>query len=239
MGESTCSDAPSMLLRADLLVADLAEMPPPQWMMLCGRRPWTALVVGWIALVALGAWLLIDYSLRPGPSGAAPSIWPADSRLPHRRADFELVLAAHPRCPCTRASLAELELIMARSHGRLEATVLFVRPRGFTDDWTRSDLWRRASAIPGVTPAIDPLGEEARRFGAVTSGQCAVYEANGALVFSGGITGARGHAGDNAGRGAILALLANEPNRRATTSVFGCALHGKECNEGEEQTRAY
>ena len=40
-----------------------------------------------------------------------------------------------------------------------------------------------------------------------TSGQVVVYDAKGALLFSGGITAARGHMGDNAGRDRITALL--------------------------------
>ncbi len=47
---------------------------------------------------------------------------------------------------------------------------------------------------------------------------------SGTLLFSGGITGARGHAGDNAGRAAIVALL-NQLNPATTaTNVFGCSL---------------
>ena len=53
----------------------------------------------------------------------------------------------------------------------------------------------------------DDDGAEARRFGAETSGQTLLYDEHGALLFSGGITGARGHAGDNAGRASLVALL--------------------------------
>jgi hypothetical protein len=50
-----------------------------------------------------------------------------------------------------------------------------------------------------------------------------LYNAAGALLFSGGITAARGHEGDNAGREMVLAhLAANDAGRRAP--VFGCPL---------------
>jgi hypothetical protein len=54
-----------------------------------------------------------------------------------------------------------------------------------------------------------------------------LYDADGVLLFTGGITGARAHAGDNAGRQALVALL-NEmkPNGR-TATVFGCSLFGR------------
>jgi hypothetical protein len=51
-----------------------------------------------------------------------------------------------------------------------------------------------------------------------------LYDVNGRLLFSGGITGSRGHAGDNAGRTAILALLHREASGRNDTFVFGCSL---------------
>jgi len=65
---------------------------------------------------------------------------------------------------------------------------------------------------------------EARRFGVETSGQTLLYDAGGRLIFSGGITGSRGHAGDNAGEAALVALLTSGQADRRATSVFGCPL---------------
>ena len=64
----------------------------------------------------------------------------------------------------------------------------------------------------------DDDGAEARRFGAETSGQTLLYDARGALAFSGGITGARGHAGDNAGRASLRRAdsIASQADRRGT-----------------------
>ena len=68
-------------------------------------------------------------------------------------------------------------------------------------------------------------GREARLFGAATSGQTMVYGRNGHLLFSGGITAARGHYGDNAGASAIGALLEQPtPQSGRKTAVYGCAL---------------
>ena len=89
-----------------------------------------------------------------------------------------------------------------------------------------TDLWRRAAAIKGVTVVQDSEGVEAERFHAATSGYTLLYGSDGRLLFSGGITGARGHAGDNAGRSAIAALLTAEGAPTGTTPVFGCSLLG-------------
>jgi hypothetical protein len=88
-----------------------------------------------------------------------------------------------------------------------------------------------------VTVVRDDSGREAGRFGAATLGQTLLYDADGSLLFSGGITAARGHAGDNAGRSELVSLLnrgLSAPvvtmNRgqsaRDATHVFGCPLFG-------------
>jgi len=133
-------------------------------------------------------------------------------------------MLVHPQCPCSRASIGELALLMAQSQGRLKAYVLFLKPAGFSDDWEKTDLWQSAAGIPGVKPLVDYDGMEARRFHAKTSGQTVLYDAEGRLLFSGGITAARGHAGDNAGRSAIVSLVNAKVADKAETPVFGCPL---------------
>ena len=71
---------------------------------------------------------------------------------------------------------------------------------------------------------IDDEGTEANRFHAATSGQTLLYDAAGSLLFSGGITGSRGHSGDNAGQTAIVSLVNSGAPRLTETSVFGCPL---------------
>jgi len=93
-------------------------------------------------------------------------------------------------------------------------------------DWEQTDLWRRAASIPGVSLTRDDDGVEAQRFDAATSGQTVVYDGDDRLLFSGGITAARGHEGDNPGRTAILSLLASAGGEQRSTPVFGCSLRG-------------
>ena len=181
--------------------------------------------IAWIGCVALGMAILWNYGLSPGDAAAPPERWPEDSGIPRVPGRPALVLLAHPHCPCTRASLGELALLMAQSGGRAQAWVLFVKPKGTAENWDRTDLWSSAAAIPGVSPRRDEDGAEAARFHAVTSGQVILYGADGRLLFSGGITAARGHSGDNPGRDAIVSLLAGGEAERRKTLVFGCPLH--------------
>jgi hypothetical protein len=113
---------------------------------------------------------------------------------------------------------------MARSGGRLKAYALFYKPAGYPDSWQKNDLWDVAAAIPGVQALSDPEGAQARLFGAQTSGQVAVYDPGGELSFEGGITGARGHFGDNAARDAVVSLVADGFGKGTRSQVFGCSL---------------
>jgi hypothetical protein len=75
-----------------------------------------------------------------------------------------------------------------------------------------------------VKVVVDPEGLEAGRFGAETSGHTLLYGTDGRLLFSGGLTASRGHAGENVGESAIIALVNHQTPLRSQTLVFGCAL---------------
>ena len=113
---------------------------------------------------------------------------------------------------------------MARCREQVTAHVLVYRPVGFADNWTQTDLWRSAAALPGVDVQCDDDSATARLFGAETSGHTVLYDNRGRLLFSGGITGGRGHFGDNAGLNAVVSLLRNETIMRQQAPVFGCSL---------------
>ena len=104
------------------------------------------------------------------------------------------------------------------------AEVVFVRPRGVAADWEQTSLWAAAAAIPGVRVRCDEEGKLAQRFGVQTSGHVLLYDPEGHLLFSGGITRSRGQQGDSAGRRALLARLSGETRSLTTTAVFGCPL---------------
>lgn len=181
-------------------------------------------IVSWLSLAILGLWLLWGYETTPGIAAESPRQWPAESRIKLATDHQTLVMLAHPHCPCTRASLGELASIMAHSGGRVRAYVLFIKPEGFSDGWELTDLWQTASDIPGVRTILDGDGREARLFHAATSGETILYDPQGRLLFSGGITGSRGHFGDNAGQAAVIALVNDETTDHSDTAVFGCPL---------------
>jgi len=179
----------------------------------------------WLIGAVAGLSVLWKYDNEAGVGANAPAQWPvAQGTLALASGRPTLVLLAHPQCSCTRATLNELAEALARARTRPKTYVLFLKPEGFSNGWERTDLWRSAAALPDVTVIRDDDGREARRFGTATSGQTLLYDSNGTLLFSGGITGARAHAGDNAGRRSLVALLNGDRPDRARTNVFGCPL---------------
>jgi hypothetical protein len=187
-----------------------------------------ALTTVWLCGVASGLYVLWAYDNKPGVSAVAPARWPATSGLVPSTSGPTLLFVAHPQCTCTRASLDELAEILARAATHPKTYILFLKPSTTDASWEQTDLLKRAAALPGVRVIRDDDGVEAQRFGVQTSGQTFLYDSHGALVFSGGITGSRGHAGENTGELSLISLLShsNTTDRRAT-SVFGCPLFAK------------
>src|SRR5580692_1471170 len=171
------------------------------------RWPLIALVVTWSAALGAGQLALLHYQSIPDQLGVAPAVWPPTSSIRPEPGHYTILLFAHPRCPCTKASLQELARVTARCTEKTDTHVLFVRPAGAPAGWEGSALRQCESVVQGTMVAVDEDGAEARRFGAETSGMVLLYGPRGTLVFRGGITAARGHQGDNPGSDALLARL--------------------------------
>jgi hypothetical protein len=178
----------------------------------------------WILVVGVGLGNLWAYAQTPGPAARASETWPSAAHLARDERRPTLVVFAHPQCPCSRATIGELSLLMTHAQQSVTTYVVFYRPSEAAAGWEETDLWRSAAAIPGVQVLPDEGGAEASAFGAATSGQTLLYDAGGRLIFRGGITSARGHSGDNAGRSAVLSLLHHGGSATSQTSVFGCLL---------------
>jgi hypothetical protein len=190
----------------------------------------------WIVL-ALCAWLLLvlgamaelwKYKSSAGGATDAPHSFPSTSRIAHEAGVPALIMFAHPMCSCTRASLAELRVLMSEFRGKIDATVVFLTPGAGDDAWSTSDSLGLARSIDGVHVAQDVEGRESVAFGARTSGAVVLYDTEGQLLFSGGITSARGHVGDNSGVEQIRKLLRGQTREAAGAPVFGCALRDSE-----------
>lgn len=185
-------------------------------------------------LALIGFSLLTRYSVTPGEDWEAPANWPKESELELDPVRPTLLMFLHPHCPCSRASLEELNRLLSRGPGAINTQLVFVQPEFVTADWQESSLMQAARDITAARGVTDVGGKSARRFGATTSGSVLLYSSNGALLFSGGITAARGHSGDNAGSAAILHALQSNVSAPVHTPVFGCGLFSASLCAGKE-----
>ena len=188
------------------------------------------LVVAWGLLTGMGMLGLMLYEGKANTAATAPERWPDEVRLSRNETSATLLLFVHPHCPCSRATLGELERIVARPGGGMSASVVFWHPKGVATDWHQGTLWSYAQTLPGVQ-LIDDIGSViSRRFGVSTSGQVLVYDSSGQLKYSGGITKARGHSGDSAGSDDVQSIgkLSIDKSSSETPmkcgAVFGCPL---------------
>lgn len=194
-----------------------------------GRRPLRARLatigaIAWFVAVSAGLLTLTAYDTAPGVAAMPPAAWPSASRLARDAGRGTIVLVLHPHCPCSRASVDELEALLPAIRHDARVHVLLVAPAGTPPGWSDGDLTARVTTLPDVDVTVDAGAAEATHFGAATSGQTYVFDAAGTLQFSGGITPSRGHRGEGAARAAVLAALRDEASPDTTARVFGCAL---------------
>jgi hypothetical protein len=149
-----------------------------------------------------------------------------------------LVVAIHPLCSCTRATLKELE--DSAPHWKLpyRATFLIYKSKpqpnaatilpGF--DWHRATYIREAQQTLHAEVVEDIDGQQAARLGALTSGDVLFYSApdqhgSRKLLFSGGVTAGRGMEGENGGIAALeQSINAANTLAEAHAPVYGCGL---------------
>ena len=187
------------------------------------KEPWAGMVAAWGVAVVLGLLYLEAYAARPGDDGAPPAVWPAESRIQPDGRRPTVLIFLHPQCPCSRASLAELTYIVERCRTRVSVHAVLLASEAF-DRWGPSGIEQDLVALPDLLVHQDRGGAEGRRFKVMTSGHVLAYDFRGLLVFSGGITAARGHNGDNYGRAALLDLILNREGGQSRSPVFGCPL---------------
>lgn len=199
-----------------------------------------ALLVLWLVAAAGGFYWAVQYDLKPETAKQAPATWPAGSKLELDTDRTTLLMFVHPHCPCTRASLAELARVQEQSGREVAIKLVLVKPAGMDLNWRESQVWSSIAAVPGAQIVYDPLGKEAARFRAATSGATLAYSPQGRLLFAGGVTGARGHYGPSAASEALLAAISDQHSVQIT-AVYGCPLTNADnkccmCKEHERKS---
>lgn len=172
----------------------------------------------------MGFLILAQEQFTPVKASPSVRLFPRNASVQLASDKPTLVLFAHPRCPCTRASLHELDSLLAETQNGVSVIIVFTIPDGVPAGWEQGDLWNSATNIPGVRVIRDQGGGEAQRFAVRGSGHVLLYAPSGRLLFSGGITESRGHEGDSVGRSAVVSFILNGHASVSQTPVFGCSL---------------
>lgn len=175
-------------------------------------------------LVVLASFVAIAvYAKIPGDHDLPPPKW-GDFSPAFVDGHWRLVMAVHPQCPCSGASLANLERVLTRHAEHVTIDLYVYRPADTPPEWSATALIERAKRIPSLTVRDDVEGVIARKFGIQTSAGLVLYSPAGEPVFYGGVTPSRGHEGGCEGLSAIEDALEGRPVKVDHFPVYGCPL---------------
>lgn len=188
----------------------------------------------WVYLL-LGAWMLAcvslfvmlwSYANVAGTQGMLPAGWSPATQLQAPDDRAMLLVFAHPKCPCTRATMSAIERLQREVPGTFATRVVFYEPDVADASWRETDLWARAAKLIDAKAIADPGGLMTSEAGAVVSGCVALFDRDGVLQFWGGLTPSRGHEGESVGLSALRSILRGRDPGPVRAPVYGCEITG-------------
>src|SRR5262245_14064773 len=105
-------------------------------------------ILTWVVVVGLGMLWLLKFERVPGAAGSPGPDWPGGSLIERKTDRPTLLMFVHPRCPCTRASLGELEQILALCPDSVATQIVIFKPHDGGQDWLGGDVPTMARKIP-------------------------------------------------------------------------------------------
>jgi hypothetical protein len=184
-----------------------------------------------VVMTVLGLVLIISlyksfaFEFTPARRSGVSETWPQAADY-QRGARGTLVVFLHPQCPCSRATLSQLDrLRLAASEHDVTFHAIFSGDPEMEQE--PSSLVKSARGLTGVATHLDSQSASARSFGALTSGEAYLYDAAGNLVYHGGLTPSRGHEGSCPSLDFLNGWLRDKPTSTAPAlsgPVFGCEL---------------
>lgn len=131
----------------------------------------------WIAFAVAGWYGISAYGLNGDPQATTSIVsqWPVDSTIVRLTELLTLVLFLHPKCPCSRATVGELERLplLIPSDALPDVCVVAAAPRATGDLWWSSPFLDRIARLPNArTGGRDPGGVETDLFGESAARYC-------------------------------------------------------------------
>ena len=189
----------------------------------------------WIVLIIGGTLAITAYSNTPGVRPETVACWPETSTLTRSEDSPTVVLFLHPKCPCSVSTLREMERALSGNSDQVEVQIGLFCPPNEPDEWTKTSLSKFAEHLKPGSTFIDRSAVEARRFGVLTSGHVLVFSASGKILFSGGVTAAKGHDGENRGGLALRSLCRGDDLPLIEQPVFGCPIIESSTSESKRE----
>jgi hypothetical protein len=194
------------------------------WIKIC-------VVLSWVGAVFWVMSLIGRYEGTPGEAATVPTQWPQNCSIKPNPAKQTLLFFLHPRCACSLASMQEFKHALQHfartanlSSENIDINCVFTCPDTNYTEWTNTVLVNRAREIPDATIRFDRNGTIINQFHVTTSGHVLLYSKNGKLMYSGGVTLARGHEGNNKNREAFENAMSDSTTSSDECPVFGCKL---------------
>ena len=178
----------------------------------------------WLLLIMAGFLTLFLYEFTPGLAGDPPESWPQNPLISLTPVGKTVIVFAHPQCPCTKATFAELADALQQATVPCQVYLVWLEQPLATsqvNDLVGPDLRQH---IPESHHHWDAYHQALQIFQVRTSGHVLVFNESGDREFSGGITGGRGRLGVNSGKTALLSSLTNQSVGRTESQIYGCPL---------------
>ena len=193
----------------------------------------------WLICGCFGFWFLLDHGIyADGAKGIVKD--PNDGLVsrciaPIRSEDLEdfvpqqgtlhVVMALHPKCPCTRNTLVELQQLLTIDPFSTRCTFLLALPQGEAISWMDTGTARLAKSLPNSQMLVDIDATRSRQLGLRNSGAMLVVQSDRTVAFCGGITAGRSCVAANPGSETVAKLFRHESVVSITTPTFGCPLN--------------
>lgn len=191
------------------------------------------------ALLAIGGYVaMLAYATTPSDRPALAARPLPSPRLSGSVVSPALHIFFHPKCPCSMASVAAIESIIARCPDRdlvIEAHLMV--PDGEGESFAGGEI---ATALHDLQAQVKNNREGRVRLEIMVqrerdcemalanhvnvSGHTVLVLPDGKVGFSGGLTAERGCRGDSEGVESIVALLHDRSVGNRTAPIFGCAI---------------
>lgn len=185
---------------------------------------WIPAFALWLGALIFGFYQLSQYEYTSSRALQATASWPTESSLTLSSKGSTLLVFLHPHCPCSQATLSELERQQRYWPKSLHLTFVFIQSPKQSREWVQGALWDRAGRFAKSQRRIDRNGREAFLFGASNSGEAHLFDSSGRSLFVGGVTSSRGHEGVSLPGRDLLARIENEIATPCEHPVFGCEL---------------